>query len=419
MEAGFADFARTAEAMTQATFPPADTEALRKAKANVLRLAAAQAFAGGNSTVIIATSAIAGSMFASDPAYATVPISVFVVGSAVTTLPQGWVARRWGRRTAFMIGTGCGVLAGLVGSLAMFWGSFWLLCLATFLGGVYAAVAVSYRFAATDGAPVDFRPRAISWVMAGGVFAGILGPQLIQWTMNVWPPYLFSASYLAQAAIAVAAMLVLWGVDLPKAAATDLKAGRPLLEIVSKPGFITAALCGVVAYGLMNLVMTSAPLAMKMCGLSLSDSNLGIQWHVLAMFGPSFFTGSLIARFGSKQIVAAGMGLLALAAVAGLSGITVWHFWIGLILLGVGWNFGFVGASAMVVETHRPEERNKVQAFNDFVVFGIMAAGSFSSGHLLSSFGWDAVNHVVFPPVVLALGALYLAWRRERRPAGV
>lgn len=401
--------------MTEAISPAADAEALRKAKANVLRLAAAGALAGGNSTVIVATSSIAGSMFASDPAYATVPVSIFVVGSAVATLPQGWVAREYGRRAAFMIGTGCGILTGLVGSLAMFWGSFALLCVATFLGGIYAAVAASYRFAATDGAPGPFRPKAISWVMTGGVFAGILGPQMVQWTMNIWPPYLFSASYLAQAFIAFCAMMVLSGVDLPKPAAADLKAGRPLMEIVSKPAFITAALCGVVAYGLMNLVMTSAPLAMKMCGLTLEDSNLGIQWHVLAMFAPSFFTGSLIARYGAKQIVAVGMVLLALSAVAGLAGLSVWHFWVGLVLLGVGWNFGFVGASAMVVETHRPEERNKVQAFNDFVVFGIMAAGSFSSGHLLTAAGWDAVNHVVFPPVVVALIALYWGWRRDRR----
>ncbi len=393
--------------------PPAD-EALRKARGNVLRLAAAQAFAGANSTVIVATSGIAGSMFSPDPAYATVPVSVFVVGSAIATLPQGWVARRWGRRTAFVIGTGFGVLAGLVGSVAMYAGSFWLLCLATFFGGIYAAVAASYRFAATDGAPLDFRPRAISWVMVGGVFAGILGPQLVQWTMNIWQPYLFSASYLAQAVIALIAMVVLAGVDLPKPTAADLRAGRPLAEIVRQPAFLTAALCGVVAYGLMNLVMTSAPLAMRMCGLSLGDSNLGIQWHVLAMYGPSFFTGSLIARFGSKLVVASGMVLIAIAALVGLSGLTVWHFWIGLIFLGVGWNFGFVGASAMVVETHRPEERNKVQAFNDFLIFGTMAAGSFSSGHLLTAFGWDAVNHVVFGPVLLAMLALAIAARAGR-----
>ena len=381
-------------------------EALRKAKRNVVRLAAAQALAGGNSTVIIATGAIAGSMLAPDPAYATVPVSIFIVGSAVATLPQGWVAREWGRRTAFIIGASIGCATGLAGAAAMYLGSFALLCFATFLGGIYQAVAASYRFAATDGAPADFRPKAISWVMVGGVFAAILGPQLVQLTMNIWQPYLFMASYLAQAGISLVAMAVLAGVDLPKPTAASLAAGRPLAEIVLRPAFITAALCGVVAYGLMNLVMTSAPLAMKMCGLSLSDSNLGIQWHVLAMFGPSFFTGSLVARFGAPRIVAAGMALLTIAALIDMSGQTVWHFWTGLVLLGLGWNFGFVGASAMVVETHRPEERNKVQSFNDFVIFGTMALGSFSSGKLLTSFGWDAVNWVAFPPISIALAAL-------------
>ncbi len=392
--------------------------ALRKAKVNVVRLAAAQALAGGNSTVIIATAGIAGSMLSPDPAYATVPVSIFIVGSAVATLPQGWVAREWGRRTAFIIGTAVGCATGLVGSLAMYLGSFWLLCAATFLGGIYQAVAASYRFAATDGAPAAFRPKAISWVMVGGIFAAILGPQLVQWTMNIWQPYLFMASYLAQAGTALVAMAILAGVDLPKPTAASIAAGRPLMDIAAQPSFIAAALCGVVAYGLMNLVMTSAPLAMKMCGLSLSDSNLGIQWHVLAMFGPSFFTGSLVSKFGARRIVAIGLALIAVAALIGMAGLTVWHFWIGLIFLGVGWNFGFVGASAMVVETHRPEERNKVQAFNDFLVFGTMAIGSFSSGQLLTSYGWAMVNEVVFAPIVLAWIALYAASRLAVRPAG-
>ena len=300
----------------------------------------------------------------------------------------------------------------------MYLGSFWLLCAATFLGGIYQAVAASYRFAATDGAPAAFRPKAISWVMVGGIFAAILGPQLVQWTMNIWQPYLFMASYLAQAGTALVAMAILAGVDLPKPTAASIAAGRPLMDIAAQPSFIAAALCGVVAYGLMNLVMTSAPLAMKMCGLSLSDSNLGIQWHVLAMFGPSFFTGSLVSKFGARRIVAIGLALIAVAALIGMAGLTVWHFWIGLIFLGVGWNFGFVGASAMVVETHRPEERNKVQAFNDFLVFGTMAIGSFSSGQLLTSYGWAMVNEVVFAPIVLAWIALYAASRLAVRPAG-
>jgi MFS family permease len=388
-----------------------------RARRNVARLAAAQALTGANSAVIFATGAIVGATIAPDVAFATVPISVYVVGLAAGTLPTGAISRRYGRRAAFIIGTGCGVLTGLLGSWAILHGSFWLFCAATFLGGLYGAVAQSYRFAAADGASVAFRPRAVSWVMAGGIFAGLLGPQLVQWTMAFWQPYLFAVSYLVQAAVAVIAMAILAGVDLPKPAAADLHAGRPLLAIVRQPRFIAAALCGTVAYPVMNLVMTSAPLAMKMCGLTVSDSNFGLQWHIVAMYGPSFFTGSLIARFGAPAIVALGLALEAVAAMIGLSGLTAPHFWATLIVLGMGWNFGFVGASALVLETHTSAERNKVQAFNDFVIFGMMAIGSFSSGQLLANFGWSAVNLVVFPPVLLGLGVLALTWHTKRRAA--
>src|SRR6202040_2944174 len=222
-------------------------------------------------------------------------------------------------------------------------------------------------------------------------------------------------SFVAQAMVALVAMAVLAGVDAPKPAPSDLHGGRPLLEIVRQPRFIAAALGGIIAYPMMNLVMTSAPLAMKICGLSVSDSNFGIQWHIVAMYGPSFFTGSLIARFGAPKVVATGLLLEAVAAAVGLSGITALHFWATLVILGVGWNFGFVGASALVLETHRPQERNKVQAFNDFLVFGMMAVGSFSSGQLLANYGWSAVNMVVFPPVVLGLAVLAVTSFATRR----
>jgi MFS family permease len=211
-------------------------------------------------------------------------------------------------------------------------------------------------------------------------------------------------------------MAILFGVDAPKPAASDTHGGRPLFAIVRQPRFIAAAICGIVAYPMMNLVMTSAPLAMKICGLSLSDSNFGIQWHIVAMYGPSFFTGALIARFGAPKIVALGLLLEAIGATIGLSGITAPHFWATLIVLGVGWNLGFVGASALVLETHRPQERNKVQAFNDFLVFGTMAVGSFSSGQLLANYGWSAVNLVVYPPVLFGLAVLgFTSFARKQR----
>lgn len=387
-----------------------------RARANVVRLAAAQALTGANSAVIFATGSIVGATLAPDMSLATVPLSMYVVGLAAGTLPTGAISRRFGRRWAFVIGTGCGVLTGVLGSFAILHASFALFCIATFLGGLYGSVAQSYRFAAADGASASYRPKAVSWVMAGGVFAGVLGPQLVQWTMDVWQPYLFAFSFLVQAAVALVAMGIVAGVDMPKPAPADLHGGRPLLTIVTQPRFIAAALCGIISYPMMNLVMTSAPLAMKMCGLSVSDSNFGIQWHIVAMYGPSFFTGALIARFGAPKIVAAGLVLEAGAAGIGLSGLTAMHFWATLIVLGVGWNFSFIGASALVLETHRPQERNKVQAFNDFLVFGMMAIGSFSSGQLLANYGWSAVNLVVFPPVVLGLAVLSLvSWARRRK----
>ncbi len=386
-----------------------------RARGNVLRLAAAQALTGANSAVIFATGSIVGATLAPNISLATVPLSMYVLGLAAGTLPTGAISRAYGRRIAFIVGTGCGTLTGLLGAWAILHSSFWLFCAATFLGGLYGAVAQSYRFAAADGASAAFRPKAVSWVMAGGVFAGVLGPQLVQWTMDVWPPYLFAFSFVMQALVALVAMAVLSGVDAPKPAAADLHGGRPLLEIAKQPRFIAAALCGAIAYPMMNLVMTSAPLAMKMCGLTVSDSNFGIQWHIVAMYGPSFFTGSLIARFGAPVIVALGLVLEAVAAMIGLSGITAPHFWATLIVLGLGWNFAFVGASALVLETHWPQERNKVQAFNDFLVFGMMAIGSFSSGQLLAHYGWNAVNMVVFPPVVLGLAVLSLASVAKRR----
>ena len=388
-----------------------------RARANVVRLAAAQALTGANSAVIFATGSIVGATLAPDVSFATVPISMYVLGLAAGTLPTGAISRAYGRRTAFIIGTGCGASTGLLGAFAILHSSFWLFCCATFLGGLYGAVSQSYRFAAADGASAAYRPKAVSWVMAGGVFAGVLGPQLVQWTMDIWQPYLFAFSFVVQAAVALLAMAVLAGVDAPKPAPADLHGGRPLFEFVRQPRFIAAALCGIIAYPMMNLVMTSAPLAMKICGLTLSDSNFGIQWHIVAMYGPSFITGSLIARFGAPAIVALGLTLEAVAATIGLTGITAMHFWATLMVLGIGWNFGFIGASALVLETHLPQERNKVQAFNDFLVFGMMAIGSFSSGQLLANYGWSAVNMVVYPPVLLGLvvlAATSFAKRRRR-----
>jgi MFS family permease len=373
---------------------------------NIARLAIAQALAGANSTVVYATGAIVGNTLAPDKALATLPISIFVVGMAACTLPAGVIARRHGRRAAFLAGTGCGVMVGLLAALAVVVGSFWLFCLATFFGGAYAAVVLSFRFAAADCVPSARRPRALSLVMAGGIFAGVIGPQLVTYTMDLWAPYLFTATFLAQAGVAVLCAFILLGVRLPMPSATEIAGGRPLAVIVRQPRFIIAVICGVVSYLLMNFLMTAAPLAMRLCGLSQESANLGLQWHVIAMYAPSFFTGRLITRFGAPRVVGAGLALIGAAALAGLLGQDVAHFWSNLVLLGLGWNFGFVGASALVLECHRPGERTRVQSLNDFIVFGTMALGSFASGGLLTAYGWGTVLRVSFGPLALAVVAL-------------
>jgi predicted MFS family arabinose efflux permease len=384
------------------------------ARRNALVLAVTQALAGGNSTVLVATAGIVGTTLAPDKSLATLPISIFVLGMWMGTLPIGALARRLGRRNALQIGTVCGVLTGLICCLAVLEGSFLLFNVGTVFSGLYASAHQSYRFAAADTASEAFRPKAISWVLFGGVVAGVVGAQLVIATQDLWPPYLFAATYIGQAALALISAGVLMFLNIPKPPARSAAGdGRPLSEIAKQQRFVVAVACGVATYSMMNLVMTSAPLAMVMCNHSVTDATLGLQWHVLGMYAPSFATGALISRFGLERITGAGLALIIVSAVIGIAGISLWHFWIALALLGVGWNFAFIGATTMVTHCHRPNERNKVQAFNDFLVFGSMAIGSFSSGALLVSFGWSMVNGVVFP-VVLAATAL-LVWGALRR----
>lgn len=376
------------------------------ARGNIARLAIAQALAGANSVVVYATGAIVGNSLAPNPALATLPISIFVIGMAAGTLPAGAIAQRHGRRAAFLIGTGCGVVVGLLAALAVMLGSFWLFCTAMVFGGIYAAVVLSFRFAAADCVPTARRARALSFVMAGGVLAGVIGPQLVTDTMDLWMPHMFAATFVAQAAVAALSALVLLGVRLPMPTGAESTGGRPLGVIARQPRFVMAVICGVVSYLLMNFLMTAAPLAMHICGLSQGASDLGIQWHVIAMYAPGFFTGRLITRFGAPRVVTAGLALMGASAVAGLLGVDVAHFWLTLILLGIGWNFGFIGASALVLECHRPEEKARVQSFNDFAVFGAVAVGSFVSGGVLTAYGWNTVLRLSFVPLALAILAL-------------
>jgi MFS family permease len=391
----------------------------RLARRNAMILAVAQALAGANNVVLVATGALVGAMLAPDRSLATVPVSIYVLGMWLGTLPVGWLARRYGRRTSFFAGTAFGVLTGLTACAAVLVASFGLFCLAALFSGFYASAHQSYRFAAADTASDKFRPKAISWVMVGGIFAGIFGPQLIIGTKDLWQPYLFAGTYLAQSVVAIvsAAVLALVKIPMPPPR-TASNQGRALSELARQPRFVAAVVCGVASYSMMNMVMTSAPLAMVECNHSVAEATLGIQWHVMGMFVPSLFTGSLILRFGVERMIALGLGLIVLSAIISIAGVSLWHFWIGLCLLGVGWNFAFVGATTMVTQCHRPEERNKVQAFNDFLVFGSMAIGSFSSGAVLAHFGWAAINNIVFPVILTAAALLiWQAWRGRPQAA--
>ncbi len=381
----------------------------RTQRQNTIRLTLAQALAGSNSIVIFATGAVIGAELAPGPAFTTLPITIFVVGMAACILPTGVIARRYGRKAAFLAGTGCGALSGLLSALAITTTSFWLFCLATFFGGVYAAVVASFRFAAADGVEPQRRARALATVMGGGVVAGVLGPELVTHTMHLWPEHMFVATYLVQVVVAMLSAIILGGVNLPRPSRAEIAKGRPLSEIAAQPAFVSAAFCGAVSYMLMNFVMTAAPLAMRLCGHPQETANTGIEWHVIAMYGPSFFTGRLIMRFGTERMIAAGLILLGAATAVGLAGVTVWHFWITLVLLGLGWNFGFLGSSALVLKCHRPEEATRVQPLNDVIVFGTMAVGSFSSGALLATAGWNMVLWVSLAPLALAIAALVCA----------
>ncbi|MCB8820935.1 MFS transporter [Microvirga rosea] len=389
----------------------------RLAKRNALVLACAQALGGANPAIVVSLGGLVGQVLAENKELATLPVSLTNLGLALGTIPAAMLMRRVGRRTGYIFGAGLCVLAGCIAASGIAYASFLVFCLGTFIAGFYGSFVQSYRFAATDAASEAFRPRAISWVMAGGLVAGIVGPQTVIWTRDMIPTAPFAGAFVGQAFLALLSLVIVSFLRAPPAVQGLERAGgaggRPLREIMAQPRFIVAVAAGLVSYGLMSFVMTAAPLAMIECGHPIGTAALGIQWHILAMFGPSFFTGRLISRFGKDAVTGVGLLLIAISAVIGLSGLTVSHFWITLILLGIGWNFGFIGATSLVIDCYRPEERNKVQAANDFLVFGSVAVASFSSGRMLNSGGWDSVNWLVFPPVIVVL--ILLVWQKSRK----
>ncbi|MEQ8657913.1 MAG: MFS transporter [Hyphomicrobiales bacterium] len=408
---------RDTRVMTIASAEPVETHDDPRAKRNALILAVAQAFGGANASIVIATAGLAGGYVlpAEKAAFATIPVSLFILGTAFCTLPAQKLMGRIGRRPVFLGAAAFGVLAGLVAMQGVLIGAFWMLCLGTFMAGMFGAVVHSYRFAAADTASPAFRPKAISWVLAGGVASGLIGPQIVIAFNDFFDPILFAGAFMGQAGLALLSIAVVSFVDLPKPTiqTTASKARmRPMSQIARQPRFQAALTSAIVSYALMALAMTAAPIAMIACGHSVGEAALGIQWHVIGMFAPSFFTGSLITRFGVERVILTGFAILAVCAAVALNGISVGHFWIALVLLGVGWNFAFLGATSMLTECYRPEERNTVQGWNDFILFGFVAFASFSSGGLLHLFGWDLINWLLLP--ILAAAALFLLWRGRK-----
>jgi len=391
-----------------------------QARRNLGLLVAAQSLGAASPPIIVSLGGIVGQTLAQNPALSTLPVSLYNLGMALSTIPAALLMRRLGRRTAYSLGALLGVLSGLVAAWGIMRGDFLTFCVGTTMAGFYGANVQNYRFAASDAVDAPQRPRAISRIMVGGLIAAIIGPQVVIWTRDALPTAPFAASFFGQAALGLLALPLLLMLRMPKPREDTVSAGtaRPLAEIARSPRFIVAVTAGVVTYGLMSFIMTAAPMAMVGCGHTVGEAALGIQWHVLAMFAPSFFTGHLITRFGKPVITASGLLLMATAGLMALAGLELLHFWGMLILLGVGWNFGFIGATAMVADIYTQAERAKVQAMNDFLVFGTVAVASFSSGQLLNIGGWDVLNTLMLPLIAAVL--LMLAWlaRHERRQAG-
>ncbi|PBB28198.1 MULTISPECIES: MFS transporter [unclassified Mesorhizobium] len=395
----------------------------REARRTALILAASQAIIGSAAPIAISMGALAGQyLLGADKSLATAPITGFNIGVALGALPAAAIIRQLGQRGGFMTGTVVTALGGLIATLALFHGSFWLFTFALLVIGIGGAFVQQFRFAAADNAPPQFKARAISFVLAGGIVTAILGPQIVIFTRELFAPVMFAGSFASILPLAAVGAMILSFLRLPAKAASkvDVSGGdaRPLSEIVTRPRFVAALFCAVGSYALMSFVMTGAPLAMVGCGLSEDDATLGISWHVMAMFAPSFFTGSLIHRFGAERIVAIGLIMLIGCAAVALSGLALWQFWTSLILLGLGWNFGFIGATAMVAASYRPSEKGKVQGFHDFVLFGSVACASLLSGMVYNAWGWEMLNWMIFPVTVLcfvALGALKLTAPRNAR----
>jgi len=369
----------------------------------VLLLAGSQALMLSAIVLSMSLAAILGALLAPDKSLATLPVAAMVVGTAMASLPAAMLMRRWGRRMGFLMGAGLGVAGSVLAGYALWQQSFELFVLGHLLLGSYQGFANYYRFAAAEAVDPAHTTRAISWVVAGGVVAAFLGPQLGQWGRDWFVSGSFVGSYLAQAVLSVMALGLLSQVRLKPVAAVAAGTARSVWELLSQPLLLTSILGAAVGYSVMIMVMTATPLAMLGCGLPGPSVTPVIQWHVVGMFAPSFFTGNLIKRYGAPRIMQIGFALLLGHVAVALSGLEVLHFASALVLLGVGWNFAFVGGTALLTQTYRPAEQLKVQAINEFLVFGLVAASTLSAGWLYDRYGWATLNLAVVPFLVLAL----------------
>ena len=396
----------------------------RDARRTALIFAATQAVVGSAAPISISLGALAGVyLLGPDKSLATAPVTGFNVGVALGAIPAAALIRGLGQRRGFMSGCLVTALGGLAATIALYQANFWLFATGLMIVGLGGAFVQQFRFAAADNAPAEFKAKAISFVLAGGVFTAIIGPQTVIFTRELLAPVMFAGSFLAILGLAAIGALLLSLLRVHASACVRVdrleEPARPLREIVSQPQFATGLLCAVGSYSLMSFVMTGAPLAMVGCGFSADEATLGISWHVMAMFAPSFFTGALITRFGKETIVATGLVLLIGCGIVALSGIQLWQFWSALILLGLGWNFGFIGATSMVADTYRDSEKGKVQGLHDFILFGSVAAGSLASGMVYNSGGWEMLNWIIFPVTGICLVALaILLLSRERKAVG-
>ncbi|MEM7170997.1 MAG: MFS transporter [Pseudomonadota bacterium] len=385
---------------------------------NVILLASCQAMGMSCMSLSITISALVGAGLAPEPSLSTLPLSIQFVGTMMATIPASLIMGRYGRRAGFSLGAFLGIIAGILSAYAVYRADFELFCLGSFFLGAWAAHLSYLRFAAADGVEVAYRSRAISYVMAGGLVAAILGPELAKQAKDLFAPILFAGSYLAVVGLSLGCLVLFQFLDIPPPNKSEYRSsGRPLNLLVRQPKVIVAVLCAMVGYGAMNLVMVSTPLAMAACAHPFAASTVVIQSHVVAMFLPSFFTGSLIHRFGNLRILQVGAVLICGAIAVNLSGVEIIQFWTALVLLGLGWNFLFVGGTTLLTETYMPEEKAKVQAFNDFCVFGATVVTAFSSGFLFSSIGWEAVNLVVLPGLLGVMVLIFWLGRRERQAA--